>query len=79
MDSKRYIQTVQKLQLGSLITEFSLSCMLEKEDPFHIQKKLVGISCNTVVSCKGCGERVTKLNQTEDVNLRFQAATSIKI
>ena len=36
--------------------------------------KLVGISSTIIVSCKSCGEKVSELGQTENINLRFQAA-----
>ena len=36
--------------------------------------KLVGISSTIIVSCKSCGENVSELGQTENINLRFQAA-----
>ena len=76
VDSEGY-RLFQKLQIVSCLQNLACPvCLLtpDKGDPFHIEEKLVGISSTIIVRCKGCGEKVTELSQTENVNLRFQAA-----
>ena len=76
VDSEGY-RLFQKLQIVSCLQNLACPvCLLtpDKGDPFHIEEKLVGISSTIIVRCKGCGEKFTELSQTENVNLRFQAA-----